>query len=44
MILALVLMYGALVIFSNLAADVLELINDPRRRDAYLAEVEGART
>jgi peptide/nickel transport system permease protein len=44
MILALVLMYGALVIFSNLAADMLELINDPRRRDAYLAEVEGART
>lgn len=43
MILALVLMYGALVIFSNLAADMLELINDPRRRDAYLAEVDGAR-
>jgi peptide/nickel transport system permease protein len=42
MILALVLMYGALVIFSNLAADMLELITDPRRRDAYLAEVEGA--
>jgi len=43
MILALVLMYGTLVIFSNLAADMLELINDPRRRDAYLAEVDGAR-
>jgi peptide/nickel transport system permease protein len=42
MILALVLMYGALVIFSNLAADVLELMTDPRRRDAYLAEVDGA--
>ncbi len=43
MILALVLMYGALVIFSNLAADMLELIIDPRRRDAYLSQVEGAR-
>ncbi|MCC7528595.1 MAG: ABC transporter permease [Candidatus Melainabacteria bacterium] len=42
MILALVLMYGALVIFSNLVADMLELMTDPRRRDAYLAEVEGA--
>jgi peptide/nickel transport system permease protein len=43
MILALVMMYGALVIFSNLAADILELLTDPRRREAYLSEVEGAR-
>ena len=43
MILALVMMYGALVIFSNLAADALELMIDPRRRDAYFAEVEGAK-
>jgi len=42
MILALVMMYGALVIFSNLAADILELMTDPRRRDAYLLEIEGA--
>lgn len=44
MILALVMMYGALVIFSNLAADILELMTEPRRRDAYLSEIEGART
>lgn len=43
MILALVMMYGALVIFSNLAADILELMTDPRRRDAYLSEIEGAK-
>jgi peptide/nickel transport system permease protein len=42
MILALVMMYGGLVIFSNLAADILELLTDPRRREAYLSEVEGA--
>lgn len=44
MILALVMMYGALVIFSNLASDILELMTDPRLRDTYFAELEGART
>jgi len=44
MILALVMMYGALVIISNLAADLLELLTDPRRREAYLSEIEGAGT
>lgn len=43
MILALVMIYGSLVIFSNLAADILELLTDPRRRDAYFNELEGGR-
>lgn len=41
MILALVMMYGTLVILSNLAADLLELLTDPRRREAYLSELGG---
>ena len=41
MILALEMMYGGLVIVSNLAADIFELMTDPRRREAYLAEIEG---